>query len=337
MIATIRTKQQITAGMVAPLFPARPPAMHKGGAGRVLVAAGSPGMAGAAVLAAGAALRGGAGLVYVSADKSLWPIIQTREPCAVCVGRPKVETERVSPGNARASAGAPETRDSFFAGYDAVAIGPGLGTSVDAEYLVARAFADYGGPLIIDADALNIIARREHRDRPLLSRLLSLLSRSPDAIPRAVITPHPGEAARLLGVSVADIQSDRLTAAARLADEYGVVAVLKGHASIIAVPSCGDNVYVSDMEIFENTTGNPGMATGGSGDALTGMIASFAAQGMNLRDASIAGVFIHGFAGDLAATKRGEYGLIATDIVDALPAAIMRVGESGHRSRLLPL
>jgi NAD(P)H-hydrate epimerase len=287
-------------------------------------------MAGAAVLAAGAALRGGAGLVYVSADETLWPILQTREPCAVCVGRPEIETDGNSAGIARASAGASGMKSSYFDGYNAVAIGPGLGTGVDAEYLVARAFADYGGPLILDADALNIIAHSP------LSRLLPLLSRSSGAFPRAVITPHPGEAARLLGVSASDIQADRPGVAARLADEYGVVVVLKGRASIIAIPPHGDNVYGSDMEIFENTTGNPGMATGGSGDALTGVIAAFAAQGMTLRDAAIAGVFVHGLAGDLASAERGEYGFIATDIVEALPAAIVRAAGNGHRSQPLP-
>ncbi|MDR1043452.1 MAG: NAD(P)H-hydrate dehydratase [Clostridiales Family XIII bacterium] len=363
MIATIRTKQRITAGMVASMLPVRDPAMHKGRAGRVLVAAGSPGMAGAAVLSVGAALRSGAGLVSVGADESLWPILQTREPCAVCVGRPEIRTELKTEGDLadvnRALAetpdapDAPETRSSYFDGYDAVAIGPGLGTGVDAEYLIARAFADYGGSLILDADALNILARGRQEEttdaasvqntgttsscppmnRSPLSRLLPLLSGSPDSLPRAVITPHPGEAARLLGVSVADIQSDRPGAAARLADEYGAVAVLKGHASIVAVPPHGDDVYGSAMELFENTTGNPGMATGGSGDALTGVIASFAAQGMNSRAAAIAGVFIHGLAGDLASGERGEYGLIATDIVDALPAAIMRVCGNGRRSQ----
>jgi NAD(P)H-hydrate epimerase len=288
-------------------------------------------MAGAAVLSAGAALRSGAGLVYVSADKALWPIIQTHEPCAVCTGRPEIKTGGNRRDISREFADAPETRGLQPDGYNAVAIGPGLGTGLDAEYMIARAFADHGCPLILDADALNIIAREGqeetgHRKRSLLSRLLPLLSQSSDAFSRTVITPHPGEAARLLGVSVADIQADRPGAAARLANKYGAVAVLKGHASIIAVPPHGDNVYGSAMEIFENTTGNPGMATGGSGDVLTGVIASFAAQGMNSRDAAIAGVFIHGLAGDLASNERGEYGLIATDIVKALPAAIKMAG-----------
>ncbi|MDR1292041.1 MAG: NAD(P)H-hydrate dehydratase [Clostridiales Family XIII bacterium] len=326
MAVRIRS-QGITAKQVAGLLPARDPSLHKGGAGRVLIAAGSPGMAGAAVLAAGAALRGGAGLVYVGADEALWPIIQASEPCAVCVGRPGIKTGGEAASATQAPPEAPEARDPYFGAYDAVAIGPGLGTGPDAEYVVARAFADYGGPLILDADALNIIVGGGHADRSLLSRLLPLLPGSIGGLPRAVITPHPGEAARLLGVSASDIQSDRPGAAERLAEKYGVVAVLKGRATLVAVPRRKDG---PGRELFENTTGNPGMATGGSGDALTGLIASFAAQGMNLRDAAIAGVFIHGLAGDLASDERGEYGLIAADIVDALPAAIMRVGERDH-------
>jgi NAD(P)H-hydrate epimerase len=256
--------------------------MHKGSAGRVLVVAGSSGMAGAAVLAAGAALRGGAGLVYVSADEALWPVIQTHEPCAICVGR-------------RASC-------ESTGGYDAVAIGPGLGTDGDAAKLVDGVLRNRAGALVVDADALNIIAS---------GRAQADLSGA-----QAVITPHPGEAARLLGVSAADIQADRRTAAARLAKEYGAAAVLKGKGSLVATPS-------SDM--FENTTGNPGMATGGAGDVLTGLIAAFAARGMSAADAATAGVFIHGLAGDIAADEKGEYGLIATDIVNTLPAAIKRV------------
>jgi NAD(P)H-hydrate epimerase len=350
MIATIGKKRRITAEMAAALLPARDPATHKGQAGRVLVIAGSPGMAGAATLVAGAVLRSGAGLVYVSADESLWPVIQTCEPCAVCVGRPKIKTAGESADAMRALVNSPDARDLYFSGYDAVAVGPGLGTGVDAEYPLACALAGYGGPLILDADALNVMARREKdesdgamgairegirsdgfyadKGRPFLP---GILSRTPDTLPRAVITPHPGEAARLLGVSVADIQSDRLNAAVRLANKYDAITVLKGHATLVAVPAHGDDVYGSSMEIFENTTGNPGMATGGSGDALTGVIASFAAQGMNSREAAIAGVFIHGLAGDLASNERGEYGLIATDIIHALPDAIMRAGETGRK------
>jgi NAD(P)H-hydrate epimerase len=249
-------------------------------------------MAGAAALTAGAALRCGAGLVYVSADEELWPVIQTREPCAVCVGRP--------PG---------------LGGYDALAAGPGLGTGPASETLIGLVLREYRGPLILDADALNIIAGSGGAMKPI---------RAETAPRETVITPHPGEAARLLGVTAADIQADRRGAASELAKRYGAVAVLKGHGTLVAAPPPTDGARQSS-EIFENTTGNPGMATAGSGDALTGVIAAFTAQGMSALDAAVAGVFIHGLAGDLAAAARGEYGLIATDITNALPDAILRV------------
>jgi NAD(P)H-hydrate epimerase len=244
-------------------------------------------MAGAAALTAGAALRCGAGLVYVSADEELWSVIQTREPCAVCVGRP--------PG---------------LGGYDALAAGPGLGTGPASQTLIGLVLRGYRGPLILDADALNIIAGRSGAEKPIRAE--------------TVITPHPGEAARLLGVTAADIQADRRGAASELAKRYGAVAVLKGHGTLVAAPPPADGAGQSS-EIFENTTGNPGMATAGSGDTLTGVITAFAAQGMSALDAAVAGVFIHGLAGDLAAAARGEYGLIATDIMNALPDAILLV------------
>jgi NAD(P)H-hydrate epimerase len=326
--------ETVTLEKIRPLLPPRALDMHKGRAGRVLIVAGSPGMAGAAVIASGAALRCGAGLAYVSADEALWPIIQMREPCAVCVGRQVL-------GDADA--------------YDAVAIGPGLGTWLDTELMVARALRDYGGPLVLDADALNVMGRARggegrgpEADPPGLCsdeegqgpeadppgpRPGGPASSGDDAVPAAgrdarrevVITPHPGEAARLLGVSTADVQADRRGAVLELARRYEAVAVLKGRRTLVAVPS-----RAAEPGIFENTTGNPGMATAGSGDALTGAIASFAAQGMSARDAALTGVFIHGLAGDLAAAERGEYGLVATDIVGALPLAIKRVMDGGR-------
>jgi NAD(P)H-hydrate epimerase len=375
---------KIRSEMIRRRLPPRDPDLHKGRAGRVLIVAGSPGMAGAAALAAGAALRCGAGLVYVSADEALWPIIQTREPCAVCVRRPRAVSAKDAGAVAESGqAGcAPQVgADSSFGGYDAIAIGPGLGTSDEAARLVDEIIGSYAGPLVLDADALNLIA---------MARARGGAGEAPDAAARelssggapcgkavdpgaggakpreAVITPHPGEAARLLGVSAADIQADRCRAALELATTYGVVAVLKGSRTLVAVPpscggdsgsggdgsggdgsgrvgsddgsSCGDGSggdggAAAGATLFENTTGNPGMATAGSGDALTGVIASFAAQGMSARDAAIAGVFIHGLAGDLAAAEHGEYGMIATDIVNALPFALKNLGAGERVTR----
>jgi NAD(P)H-hydrate epimerase len=285
-------------------------------------------MAGAAALTAGAALRCGAGLVYVSADEELWPVIQTREPCAVCVGRPceKIIQEKdfsqteAKPGRAAR----PDFRsDPGFSGYDALAAGPGIGTGPAAEALVSLILRDYGGPLVLDADALNIIAGGSGAAKPIRAGMASR---------ETVITPHPGEAARLLDVGAADIQADRRGAAALLAKKYGAVVALKGRGTIVAAPPAHSGSGRAPA-IFENTTGNPGMATAGSGDALTGVIASFAAQGMSALDAAVAGAFIHGLAGDIAAEARGEYGLVATDIVDALPRAIMRATRAGETCR----
>jgi NAD(P)H-hydrate epimerase len=224
--------------------------------------------------------------------------------------------------------------------YDAVAVGPGLGTSDIAAALVAGVLAEYAGPLLLDADALNIVAscggedacrdgipgcaaaRRPRKDGSCVNA----------CIPRRIVTPHPGEAARLLGTDTASVQADRAGAAAELARRYGAVAVLKGHRTLVAAPmparDHGAAPVPAEIAITENTTGNPGMATGGSGDALTGLILAFCAQGMPAADAARAGVYIHGLAGDLAAAEKGEYGMIASDIVSFLPNAILKVTKS---------
>jgi NAD(P)H-hydrate epimerase len=296
--------KEITREYVKGLLPPPRRDAHTGTAGRVLIIAGSPGMAGAAVLASGAALRSGAGLVYVSADEQLWPIIQMHEPCAICVWR------HIENG-------------TDLETYDAIAIGPGLGVSGEAAALVDFVMENYAGTLVIDADALNIIADGG-----------ATLSRKTPKRSNTIITPHPGEAARLLGMSAGEIPSDREAAAAALAEKYGAVAVLKGHRTLCsAAPHPGDADAAKSNEaeqrraISANTTGNPGMATAGSGDVLTGVIASFAARGMSAFEAATAGVYIHGLAGDIAAGQQGEYGLIATDIVHALPAAIKQAAQ----------
>jgi NAD(P)H-hydrate epimerase len=211
-------------------------------------------------------------------------------------------------------------------GMDALAVGPGLGTGAGAKALVAHILRTYRGPLVLDADALNIIAADGEYRR--------------DFAADTIITPHPGEAARLLGCGAADVQADRRGAVAALAEKYGAVAVLKGRGTLVAAPApvasppdaplagslpdASRPSPSSAIKLYENTTGNPGMATAGSGDVLTGVIASFMAQGMSATDAAMAGVFIHGLAGDIAVGERGEHGLIATDIMATLPIAILR-------------
>ena len=249
--------------------------------GRVLVIAGSKGMAGAAILCAKGALRSGAGLVTISVPDELLPIIQTAVPEATCVSR--VFT--------------PEK----LAVYDVIAIGPGLGLTDESGETVSYVLENFGGKFVLDADALTLLARTN-------------ITLDPDTI----ITPHPGEAARLLCTTPSVIQAKREASAAIMAEKYGCTAVLKGAGSLVATT-------IPRLEIYLNTTGNPGMATGGSGDVLTGVIASFAAQGIPVLTAAKAGVFIHGLAGDLMAAEYGMLGLTAGDLPEGVAYALNKI------------
>jgi NAD(P)H-hydrate epimerase len=193
---------------------------------------------------------------------------------------------------------------------DVLAIGPGLGTAPETVTVVRGVIESAAKPMVIDADALNALAlqrgSRPRRDVP------------------AILTPHPGEAARLIGTTSAAVQSDRRGAARRIARDFGCCAVLKGDRTLIARP---------DGMLHVNSTGNPGMATGGSGDALTGIAAAWLAQGLTPFDAATLSVFVHGLAGDLAAGNLGEVSLMAGDIIDTLPAAYLSLplGPTGSR------
>jgi NAD(P)H-hydrate epimerase len=276
------------------MLPVRRRDAHKGDFGEVLVIAGSVGMAGAAALCAGAALRGGAGLVRVAVPRELFSVIHLCVPEATCVDRDELVREIREP----------LTHDGCFAKerfarYDAIAAGPGLGTGADAAALLTYLLANYKGKLVLDADALNISAAL------------------PDAgLNGRVITPHPGEAGRLLGVTSAEIQQDRCAAAEALAGKFGAVSVLKGSGTLVAVPN---------GSVYSNPTGNPGMATAGSGDVLAGLILALLGQGLGAEGAALAGVYIHGLAGDSAAEDKGQHGLIASDIRDNIPYAIKRL------------
>ncbi|MDR2610448.1 MAG: NAD(P)H-hydrate dehydratase, partial [Clostridiales Family XIII bacterium] len=201
-----------------------------------------------------------------------------------------------------------------FSEYDAIAMGPGLGTDDETAGVVKNILDSYDGKLVVDADALNIIAAR------------GLATGGKERGARGcglIITPHPGEAGRLLGVSSADVNADRSAAARSLAERYGAVALLKGRGTVIALP---DGYYkvgpYMDGGLYENPTGNPGMATAGSGDVLTGLILALLGQGLDVADAALAGAYLHGLAGDIAAEDKGVHGLIASDIREAIPYAI---------------
>jgi len=273
---------EITYKQIRDLFSKpRARSANKGDFGHVLVIAGSKGMAGAAILCAQGALRAGAGLVTVSVPDELFPIIQTAVPEALCTGRQRI---------------------SFYpeqlAVYDSIAIGPGLGASRKTWELVMHILENYGGKIVLDADALNVIAGTN-------------VTLDIDT----VITPHPGEAARLIGAPVETVQSRREASVAVLAEKFGCTVALKGSGTLVATTN-------PNLEIHMNITGNPGMATGGSGDVLAGVIAAFLGQGMSAQDAACAGVYMHGFAGDLMANEYGEAGLLAGDLPLGVARAI---------------
>lgn len=292
---------------------------HKGHFGRVLVIGGSRGMIGAPALAANAALRGGAGLVTVACPRSIQLTVAALCPCATTIPLPDGPDGLFVPHLAIETLRALHMFDS--AGMPSVvAVGPGLGRSdrrFDAQVVrLISAFSAANVPVVVDADALHAmrIAGDDGRAGWDHSRH-----------PRVILTPHAGELARLAGVSRTAVDQDRRGFAVRMARELasgmaspanvGCVVALKGAGTIVAD---GSSMYV-------NKTGNPGMATGGSGDVLTGVIAALAAQGMSEFDAATLGVYVHGLAGDLAAKDKGQVSLIAQDVIDYLPEAFKRV------------
>jgi len=249
-------------------------------------------MSGAASLAGMGALRGGAGLVHLAVPSSIEAIVCGHEPSYLVHRLPE-------DGEGRLARGCGSVLEKLRRGMDALAIGPGLGSSEGLTALVLDWLCSSETPLLLDADALNSLAERGcglREVRPSGPRL---------------VTPHPGEMARLLGLSTADVQSDRLGHAVRLARRWQTTVVLKGAGTII---TDGDRWAI-------NHTGNPGMATGGTGDVLSGLLVALLAQGLEVFDAARLGVWLHGMAGDLAAADWSEPGLIASDLPRFLGAA----------------
>jgi len=273
-----------------PKPPARPADAHKGAAGPVLVVAGSRGMAGAAALVGNGALRAGAGLVKIATADAALDTVAGLAPCCTTAPLPD--------DGAHLSAGAAERVLALAEGHDALGMGPGLGRTDGVGEAVRAVLAGARIPVVLDADGLNVVGS----DAPSLFAQSSL---------PIIVTPHPGEAARLLGESAREVQADRQAAAARLAD-WCEVAVLKGAGTVV---TDGDRLYV-------NETGNPGMATAGAGDVLTGMMGALLAAGMEPFDAAVLAVWAHGRAGDLAAERLGILGLTAWDILGCVPEAL---------------
>lgn len=276
-------------------LPPRDPAGHKGTYGHALVVAGSVGMSGAAYLAGCAALRGGAGLVSVACPSPILSILASLEPCYLTLPCP-------SDPHGRMSSAAIELILDHPA--DVVAVGPGIGTSHDQIALVTEILRRDPRPMVLDADGLNCLAGNVGVLRK---------RRAP-----TVLTPHPGEFSRLCGIPIDRIQADREEAAHTFAQAHEVVVALKGHGTVVAD---GRSLYVND-------TGNPGMATGGSGDVLTGLLAALIGQGFAPFDAATTAVRLHGPAGDLARDRFGETSMTARDILEHLAAAIMEARGS---------
>lgn len=290
------TTRLIDEDLVNGLIPCRAREAHKGDSGRVFIVGGSVGLTGAAALAATAALRTGAGLVTVGIPCSLNPIMEVKLTEVMTKPLPETADGSFSPQ-------ALEPILEFAAGSGALAIGPGLSQNPGIRELVSGVLSRAVVPLVIDADGLNALVG--HTD--LLKQL---------KVP-VVLTPHPGEMSRLTGKSIAEIQADRLGCARAAAAEWGVIIVLKGAGTVVACP---------DGRCWLNSSGNPGLATGGTGDVLTGVIAGLLGQGLSPVDAAVVGVYIHGLAGDYLAAGQGILGMAAGDLAEAIPTVLNKWG-----------
>ncbi|MEE9604172.1 MAG: NAD(P)H-hydrate dehydratase [Candidatus Scalindua sp.] len=278
---------------------------HKGNYGRVLVLAGSPGMTGAAYLCCKAALKSGSGLVTLGIPKSLNFIMETKLTCVMT--HPLPETKAVTLSN--------KGREEILKlceKHDVIALGPGLSQQPETKKLILWLIKTIDRSIVIDADGINALMGNLH--------ILYNIKKN------VVLTPHPGEMSRLINLdSAKDVQKKRLDIATQfvksmhkqLGKERDFILVLKGDKTIVA----------NYNKVYINHTGNPGMATAGAGDVLTGIIVSLIGQGFNVFDASQLGVYIHGLAGDIASKKKGEVSMIASDILDFLPDAFIRYGK----------
>ena len=279
-----------------PAPPERTPDANKGDCGKVLIVAGSRGMSGAAVLCGTAALRGGAGLVFLAVPGGIADVVAAAEPGYLTRRLPEDDAGHLAATGLGWWDAADDELD-----FDVCAAGPGLGTGDGVREFVRYAYPGHAGPMVCDADVLNALARLSQPENggPL------------EAGGPRILTPHPGEFARLLDVDIPTVQADREGHAARYAAEQGVVLLLKGRETVV---TDGDRLYV-------NGTGNAGMATGGTGDVLTGLVAALVGQGMPPFDAACFGAHLHGRAGDLMADRRSARGLIASDMAEGLCAA----------------
>lgn len=272
---------------------------NKSDYGHIFVLAGSRGFTGAAILCANSAMRSGAGLVTLGIPESQYSIVAKRVFVEVMTKPLPEIKEKTLPLSAY------QKISDFAKKVDVLAIGPGLSGNPSTQKLIRKIISKIDKPIVIDADGLNALAGH-----------LNLLSALPHPLSAMrILTPHPGEFSRLIGKPIEYIQRNREKLAKSFASHYNIVLVLKGHRTIVAA---------SDKKIYVNPTGNPGMATAGSGDVLTGVIAALLGQGLGAFEAAKTGVYLHGLAGDLAAKEKTQAGMIASDIIDKIPEAIKR-------------
>lgn len=277
-------------------FPKRPAGSHKGSFGHVLVVAGSAGYTGAAYLSSQATALTGSGLVTLAVGKSLYPVMAVK--LTEVMVRPFFETKDYS-----LSLMAEKDLAALAEKCDAIVMGPGISRNKETQELVRNLLRRLDKPVVLDADGIHACAQSVESIK--------------DARARLIITPHPGEMAALTGKTADEIALNRKDIALKYANEYNTVLVLKGHNTVVAAP--GQEPYV-------NQTGNAGMATGGTGDVLAGMIAGFAAQGVDNFKAAVLGVYFHGLAGDMAMREKGPLSLLATDLLNKLPEALKVLG-----------
>jgi hydroxyethylthiazole kinase-like uncharacterized protein yjeF len=285
-----------------PTLPPRADTTHKGQTGRVAIIAGSRGMSGAACLSGLGALRSGAGLVRVLTPGSVQPLVAASAPCLMTVPLDEGDAGRIG------QAALPAIRDTLLNWADVIGVGPGIGQDAEVAEVIVEILRTFDGPAVVDADGLNNIAQTG-------PEAWAARAKRP-----TVITPHPGEMARLresAGLKLLKGNDDdtRLRLAHGYAAAFGLTVVLKGHRTVVCT---ADSAYV-------NTTGNPGMATGGM---LTGVIAALLGQGLSVFDAARLGVYCHGLAADLCAKRIGPIGYLAHDVADVLPAALAQVSNA---------
>lgn len=288
---------EYAAGLIRP----RRKTAHKGSCGHCLIVAGSTGKSGAAVMAANSAIRSGAGLVTLAVPAAIHTVVEVKTTEVMSVPLPDTSSGTVSLASR-------DKIESLLEGRSVAAVGPGLGSNADIVAVVTGIITSATVPLVLDADALNSMAGNPDSLRHSTS-------------PGLILTPHPGEMARLSGTTIAVIEADRLAAARNFATAYNCYLLLKGARTVIAAP---------DGRLAINSSGNPGMATGGMGDVLSGVITALLGQGYEPFAACCLGAFCHGLAGDMVAAEKGETGLIATDVQEMLPYAFKRLAVKQH-------